>query len=294
MSSRKEGCVMTTTALLQQTSRQELLENKEVSFTKGMTVERGDIMFGDVSPGKVLITVTVRNQGRVTSPPSPMFVQAAPLGAFVPWRPLAELRVPPIEPGRQRTVSFVAERSRHEPLGDPGVVEPARFLRAATRGSMMRRYRNASRVRLHGRLPVDLLELLQLGSIFWAGNINVFLGGREVERHFARQLCLNPSQPSLADFILGAGPDSYRFHVERKPQELEVALFDVTSQRRLGIDLSRSERVPEESWWHVPGTRVLFLTVDSTEESEVAVEIHVDQKSTGKSAVIELGFEASA
>ncbi len=60
-----------------------------------LIVERADIQFSDISPGRVAVAVLVRNDGDEPSAPTAAVLSAAPLGAFVPWRPLAVVRGAP-------------------------------------------------------------------------------------------------------------------------------------------------------------------------------------------------------
>jgi hypothetical protein len=61
-------------------------------------VEREGIRFWNVTPERVRIEIAVHNRGVVRSQATPMVIQSAPLGAFLPWRPLGRLMVPPLEP----------------------------------------------------------------------------------------------------------------------------------------------------------------------------------------------------
>ena len=56
--------------------------------TQAIHVERQDIRFYDVSPDRVRIEITVRNASGDRSAPTMLRLQAAPLGAFLPWTPL--------------------------------------------------------------------------------------------------------------------------------------------------------------------------------------------------------------
>jgi len=71
----------------------------------GLCVEREDIEFHNVAPDRLRIEVTVHNRLDVASRPETMRLQFAAFGAFVPWTPLQELRVPRIRAGGSRLVS---------------------------------------------------------------------------------------------------------------------------------------------------------------------------------------------
>lgn len=70
-----------------------------------LRVEREDIEFYNVAPDRLRIEVTVHNRRDVPSRPETMRLQFAAFGAFVPWTPLQELRVPRIRAGGSRLVS---------------------------------------------------------------------------------------------------------------------------------------------------------------------------------------------
>ena len=70
-----------------------------------LCVETEGIRFYNVAPDTLKIEVTVHNRGYSDSRPDTMLLEAAPLGAFVPWRPLQRLPVPAIAAGESLAVS---------------------------------------------------------------------------------------------------------------------------------------------------------------------------------------------
>ena len=70
-----------------------------------LCVETEGIRFYNVGPDTLKIEVTVHNRGYSASRPDTMLLEAAPLGAFVPWRPLQRLPVPVIAAGESLGVS---------------------------------------------------------------------------------------------------------------------------------------------------------------------------------------------
>ena len=70
-----------------------------------LCVETEGIRFYNVGPDTLKIEVTVHNRGYSASRPDTMLLEAAPLGAFVPWRPLQRLPVPVIAAGESLEVS---------------------------------------------------------------------------------------------------------------------------------------------------------------------------------------------
>ena len=74
-----------------------------------LVVFPSDITFHDLSADKVEIQIKVSNKGQRRSPPTVMRLESAPLGAFVPGRPLAILSAPPLEPGAIRHTPAAAQ-----------------------------------------------------------------------------------------------------------------------------------------------------------------------------------------
>jgi hypothetical protein len=79
---------------------------------------------------RMIIDIKVTNSGAEPAPAGMALVQAAPFGAFVPWRPLAALPVPPLAPGDEYRLQTHAFADRPTPLGDPGRVPPRQLLTA--------------------------------------------------------------------------------------------------------------------------------------------------------------------
>src|SRR6266542_4447382 len=213
-----------------------------------LRVERTDILFHDVAGDRVRIDVTVHNAGVPRSPPTPLRLDSAPLVAFVPWRPLTRLLVPPLEPGESRELTTEVKRPRPAPLGDFNRILPKRLLTAVSSPdspswqpgtgflAMLDLFRRGRTTRpsardLAGRasLAPDLSDLLGRGQPYWAGNINVFIGIHSVERHLARALRVYPGRVNLAMFMVG-GPgrrDAYTFELERVALDWKAGLYDI-------------------------------------------------------------------
>jgi hypothetical protein len=96
-----------------------------------LTLDRTDINFEDLTENIVRISVRIHNRGWRRSAPTTVRLESAPLGAFVPWQPLAVLPLPPIEPGESRVVSINALRHdatvqvRSNQLPPPGTFSPS-------------------------------------------------------------------------------------------------------------------------------------------------------------------------
>ena len=151
-------------------------------------------------------------------------VEAAPLGAFLPWQPLTEVALPAIASGASAIVTAEVTSRRPAPLGSFANLPPRRLLTALLTPDEEPANRPASPAtgvlsllfggRRRTDLPADLFDLLGRGNPHWAGNLNVFVGGKPVERHRARALRIYPGRANLAFFLLGSGPDAYSLRIE--------------------------------------------------------------------------------
>jgi hypothetical protein len=265
-------------------------------------VERSDISFGNVSKALVRIAVRVRNRSPWPSQATEMNIQAAPFGAFVPWSPLTTMPVPGLAAGAAVDLQTDVPLSPTRPLGDFARVPPSRLLTAISpddesrRGVTGRTNAPSSSGRLRpALLPPDLFRLVGQGSVHWAGNLNIFIGGRAVERHMAMALRIYPGRTNLAMFVVGSGRDAYRFELSGTGTAWDPGLFDMTAAVSLRGDLARHQPVQDEDWLTVEGRRMMLLAVsppDDCGEGELAV--HVTQRSSGQTAVVEFGFDPAA
>ena len=273
-----------------------------------LNVERTDVEFRNVTPARVAVAVTVRNQGTRRSEETFALVSAAPLGAFVPWRPLAVLDVPALEPGETRVLRTEARRPAVKPLGPPDRVPPRQLLTALGEEdqepertpAQQRRRRLLGQLEPgfgvpDGELPADLHELFGRTNPHWTGNVNVFLGGRAVERHCARAMRIYPGRLNLADFIVGSRPDSYRFRLEGDGAGWGARLYDAGSMANFQSRPPREAAVAPGEWLRLPGMGILFLALcPPADARRGAVEVHVEQQSTGQAAVVEFDLDAGA
>jgi len=216
-------------------------------------------------------------------------VQAAPLGAFVPWRPLAMLPVPALGPGEDFALRTEAPRPAPAPLGPPDRVPPRRLLTALMTPDDRPQPQATA-------LPPDLAELLGHRNVYWAGNLNVFVGNRAVERHAALALRIYPGRANLAMFVVGSGrPDAYRFHTVSTGEDWGARLYDMTDGQTLRLDVKRQAPVEEERWVETPGQRMFFVALTPPADCGAgSVEVHVTQRSTAREAVVEFGLDPSA
>lgn len=284
--------------------------------TADLRVDPQDISFHDLPGDRVLIQVTVHNQASQTSQPTAMRLESAPLGAFVPWRPLGQLIVPALQPGESRQLSTEAKRSRPAALGEFDRVPPKRLLTAvnsaddepeqqpgmplAALRSLFGRQRttdpSAKDSARKSSVAPDLWDLLGRGQPHWAGNINVFIGAHAVERHVARALRIYPGKTNLAMFIVGDArkPDAYSFELNGLAADWNAALYNVTDNARL---LSRSEgtAIEETRWIESNGGLMVMLATQPPADAQAGnLEVHVTRRSCQKSAVVEFDLDPAA
>ena len=159
------------TALLQET-------RIGTSARDRFVVEREEICFYNRSPQHVHIEITMRNDGVEVSAPTRALISAAPLGAFVTWRPLALLSVPALEPGETHVLRLDAERRIPRRLGTPGRIPPRDVLTALAQDD---EYPNPPPQDTRGCPHASTLPFTSTsfrGNIHWAGNLNIFIGAR--------------------------------------------------------------------------------------------------------------------
>jgi hypothetical protein len=279
-----------------------------------LVVEPTDISFQDLAGDSVWIRVKIHNEGGRPSSPTILRLESAPLGAFVPWRPLARLLVPAIQPGESHEVSYEVARPRPATLGGFDRVPPKSLLTAVSApgesarpgaglAAMLDLFRRPERALLAGgsaadresSLPPDFWELVGRSQPHWAGNIHVFVGTRAVERHLARALGVYPGRLNLAMFTVG-GPsrDAYAFDLRGLTPDWQAALFDVSNARTLMVG-SADTPIQEAQWVEADGGLMIVLAVhppDGCEEGNL--EVHVTRQSCQETAVVEFNLEPTA
>src|SRR5262245_9207148 len=144
-----------------------------------LSLERKDIRFFNRSLERLSIEITFRNMGEGPTEPTAALISSAPLGAFVPWRPLDMARIPRLLPGGSFVYRRDVDTTPPVALGTPDRLPPRALMTAIGVGDPRRQGAN---------LAVDLMRLVGQGSAHWAGNLNIFIGGQEVERHMAQAL----------------------------------------------------------------------------------------------------------
>jgi hypothetical protein len=144
-------------------------------------------------------------------------------------------------------------------------------------------------------LPPSPLDLLAGPNTHWAGNINVFVAGKAVERHLAKALRIYPERTNVAMFIVGASPDSYRFDLLGLGPDWDAAIVDPMNAGSLSQGMSDGTAIEPGSWHFLRSHSLLFLVLrPSAGCREGGVEVHVTQRSTRKTAVVEFSFDPRA
>lgn len=292
--------------------------NIHSSCEADLVVDPSDITFHDLDRDTVLIRVRIRNEGDQRSSPTVMTLESALFGAFVPWRPLATVPVPALEPGESRVLSAKAGRHHPETLGDFDKVPPARVLTAldaspeqptspkrSTRISALleqfrgRRGTPAARARVTRGplLPADLWELFGREQPHWAGNINVFVGNKAVERHVAKALRIYSGRTNLAMFFVGwpKSRDAFAFNLVGLAPDWKAALYDRTQSQTLVVGSSDAP-VQEKHWVEAgAGFMMVMLAVRPPLDCENGnLRVHVTRRSSQQTAVVEFNLSATA
>lgn len=283
------------------------------AFKAELVVEPTDISFQDLARGTVMVRITVRNESTRHSKPTIMRLESAPLGAFVPWRPLAVLPVPALEPGEARELSVEVSKPHPQPLGSFDRVPPTTLLTAVNSSpdetpqprtgvagllDLLRRrdtVKNRDGTNRRPSLAPDLWELLGRDQPHWAGNINVFIGSKAVERHMAQALRIYPGRNNLAMFVVGSGErDAYAFDITGLAPDWTAALYDVANAKTLVVEASDT-RIKERQWMESAGAMMIMLMVRPPMICEEGnVEVRVTRRSSQKTAVVEFNLDPAA
>jgi hypothetical protein len=275
-----------------------------------LRVDRKEILFHDLSGGRVGIQVTVHNEGERRSLPATMRIESAPLGAFVPWSLLARAFVPALEPGESHGVSFEVDRPRPAPLGSFDRVPPKRLITALSApaqpppprvglGAFLDLLQGKPSRRAPGTAPLapDIWDWVGLGQPHWAGNINIFVGRHPVERHLAQALRIYPGCTNVAMFVVGSPGkrEAFAFELVGAPPDWKVSLFDMTSSESLVVDPSSNEPIGDEQWVESQGMILAMLAIRSPPRCEAGtVEVHVTRRGSSKTAIVEFNLDPKA
>jgi hypothetical protein len=252
-----------------------------------LCVERADIQFANAAPDRLAIAVTVRNVGEARSEPTVAVLRSAPLGAFVPWRLLTGVAVPALEPGESAVLRTEVRDQPPAALGTPSRVPPRRLLTALGMDDRQ--------PRRDGQLAGDLFRHLGQGGVHWAGNLNVFIGGKDVERHLAQALRVYPGRTNLAMFVVGSHrKDAYAFHLTGDAADWDARLFDMSGAKSCALDVRTAGAMVEDEWLELQCGTVMLALVPPPNARAGSIEVHVRQSSTGREAVVEFSLDANA
>jgi hypothetical protein len=277
--------------------------NTQLAVVEQLYISPAGFSFHNTAYNRVAIEVTVHNPSAERSLPTTMVVQAAPLGAFVPWSHLTSVVVPEIEPYGQVQVETRATTPQSTLLGNLEEVTPQQLLNALDRPQ-------AAPVELFDglwsnwpldlsiidpmNLPEDPLALLGRANPHWAGNINVFIGNCAVECHRAKALRIYPGRTNLAVFLVGSGRDAYAFRLTGVEPAWNVKLYSMTTTKSV-LNLESGPLISPLKWIDGRKVRLVRLSISPPKECRKGkVEVHVTQKSTSQRAVIEFSLDPHA
>ncbi|HEY8506639.1 MAG TPA: hypothetical protein VIL46_18800 [Gemmataceae bacterium] len=251
----------------------------------GVSVEPAEVRFFNLAPGRVRVEVTVRNAGPSRSEPTVAVLSSAPLGAFVPWAPLSALPVPALGPGASTVLTEEVSYEAPAALGSPDRVPPRALLTALGAGEPAPR-------RASGLAP-DIFQLVARGGVHWAGNLNVFVSGAELERHGGVAIRAHPGRTNAAMFVVGSGhPDRYAFELHGDAVAWDPRLIDATPCSGMREALAEGGEL-EPGVWYAMRQGLVFLAFEPRDETG-ALEVHVRQESTGRVTKVEFGFDPRA
>ena len=132
-------------------------------------------------------------------------------------------------------------------------------------------------------LPPDILAVLGRPGTHWTGNVHVSLGRRSVERHTAQALRVRPGRTNVTFFCMGGSiGDSYRLHVEAHP-DWECELY---GERRV---------IEQGTWIDGSVAPIVFVAMRPPESCATgALDVCVEQRSTGRTTRVEFSLDAEA
>jgi hypothetical protein len=277
--------------------------NTQLAVAEQLYLRHTDISFHNMAYDRVAIQVTVHNPAAQWSMLTRMVVQAAPLGAFVPWRHLTSVNVPEIEPWGQVQVETRIPAPQSTPLGNPEQVTPQQILNALDRsqaasmelfGGLWGNWPLGLEMIGQSGLPDDPMMLLGRPNPHWAGNINVFIGYCAVERHKAQALRIYPGRTNLAMFLVGSGMDAYAFQLAGVEPDWGAKLYSMTMAKSV-VDLQSGCPTPQLKWIDGRKVRLVQLSISPPKGcGKGEVQVHVTQKSTRKRAVVEFSLDPHA
>jgi hypothetical protein len=134
------------------------------------------------------------------------------------------------------------------------------------------------------------IDLIQRDQVHWAGNLNIYVGNQSVERHVAAELGILPGQFNMAMSLVGHGyPDAYRFKTRHTASDWDLGLYTTNGE----LSLSGTP-LPENQWTKAHQMTAFLKVLPPQDCDDGTVEVHVDQKSTGRTATVEFSMNPRA
>jgi len=267
----------------------------------GLRADRADISFENITPDIVRVDVRVTNDGTLPSPGTAMHLESAPLGAFLPWQSLVTLTVPALMPRQSLVVSGTAWIPRPLALAKGKVekITPSQFVEtvlAPVEPEPAPRPTTAKTPKAARRPPItanDPMALLGRAGFHWAGNINILMRNKAVERHVAKALRVYPGKTNGAMFFVGDRKDGYRFDLTGMADEWQAELLNVTDRPSLRPNGARG--VEQSKWIELRGASIFYLLLRPPQAAEFGtVQVHIQRQSDNLEAVVEFNLDSHA
>jgi len=267
----------------------------------GLRADRTDISFQNVTPDLVRVEVRVTNDGTLWSPATEVTLRSAALGAFLPWHPLMSLTVPSLAPRTSTVISGTAWAIAPAPLAKteeecwtmpPHLLQE--FADNAAREAREEAEREARRLlrRPAPMLTADAFALVGRNGVHWAGNIDVLMRGKEVERHMAMAIRVYPGKTNAAAFYVGDRADGYKFELSGEVEDWKAEVIDMSHAASMKPGKGRTAPIGEFREF----TRGTFsLVMHPPKDAERGgVLVHVSRQSDGKEATVEFSLDSRA
>lgn len=237
--------------------------------------DRTDLTFQLDGPDVLDVSLQVRNPASLATPPQTGRIETAPFGAFLPWTPVKAFEVPPLSAGASTVVRLRVPRPGAGGAGEPPAGgDPDHLdLRSLPR-------------------PAELLRRIVAGgvrspSVGLAGNVNVHVGPKSVERHLSGRFPVLPGRLNVADFRIGRGVDAYRLEFGGTAASWEWVL------RKADRRGQWSRRYYASRWYDGADLKsLLFLVFKPPHDcGRSTFEVRVEQHSTGDVAIVEFDLD---
>jgi hypothetical protein len=151
------------------------------------------------------------------------------------------------------------------------------------------------RPRRNGQLADDVFKLLGQGGFHWVGNLNVFIGGKAVERHMAQALRVYAGRTNLAMFMVGSRrKDAYAFRLSADAPDWQAKLFDMSGASSCELDTKANNAVVENEWLELRAGMMMLAVVPPADARAGSISVQVRQASTGREAVVEFSLDPQA